>query len=53
METEKTLETKNKFEKEQQSWRHDASRFQTILQCCSNQNRMVLNKNITYVNATE
>ena len=38
MEPQKNLNSQNNLEKEEQSWRHNPSRFQTILQRYSNQN---------------
>ena len=41
METQKTLNSQNNLEKEEQSWKYHVSWFQTILQNSSNQNSMV------------
>ena len=37
MESQKTLNSQNNFEKEEQSWRYHNPRFQNILQSYSNQ----------------
>ena len=42
METQKTLNSQNNFEKEEQSWRNNASWLQGILQSDINQNIMAL-----------
>ena len=42
METQKTLNSQSNLEKENQSWRNQAPRLQTILQSYSNQDSMVL-----------
>ena len=42
MKTQKTPDSQNNLEKEEQSWRNHAPWFQTILQSYSNQNSMVL-----------
>ena len=42
METQKTLNSQSKLEKERWSWRNQSSRLQTILQSYSNQDNMVL-----------
>ena len=42
MEPQKTLSSQSYLEKEDQNWRYHNSRFQNILQNCSNQNSMVL-----------
>ena len=42
METQKTPNSQNNLKKEEQTWRHHAPSFQTILQSYSNQNSMVL-----------
>ena len=41
MEPQKTPDSQSNLEKEEQSWRHYASRFQTILQSNINQNSMI------------
>ena len=48
METQKTLDSQNNLEKEEQSWRNHAPRLQTILQGCSHQNNMVLAQKQTH-----
>ena len=42
MEAQKTLNRQNSLKKKEQSWRHHASWFQTILQSYSNQHSMAL-----------
>ena len=42
METQKTLNSQNNFEKEEQSWRNNASGLQGMLQSYNNQNIMAL-----------
>ena len=42
METQNTLNSQSNLEKEKQSWRNQASWFQTIPQSYSNQNSLVL-----------
>ena len=42
METQKTPNIQSNLEKEKQSWRNQAPRLLTILQCYSNQDSMVL-----------
>ena len=42
METQKTPNSQSNLEKENQSWRNQAPRLQTILQSYSNQDNMVL-----------
>ena len=46
METQITLDNQNNFEKKEQSQKHHISWFQIILQSYSNQNSMILAKNI-------
>ena len=41
MEIQKTWNSQSNSEKEKQNWRHHDSRFQAILQSCSDQDRMV------------
>ena len=41
METQKTLDSHRNLDKEEQSWRNNATSYQTILQDQSNQNSMV------------
>ena len=48
METQKTLNSQSNLEKEKQSWRNQAPWLQIILQCCRNQNSMVLAQNWIY-----
>ena len=45
METQKTLNKQSNPEKDKQSWNHQASSLQTILQSCSHQNSMVRHRN--------
>ena len=40
MEPQKTMNSQINLEQEEQRWRHQAPRFQNILQSYSNQNRM-------------
>ena len=54
METQKTLNSQNNLDKEEQSWRYHALRFQTTLQSHSHQNSMILEqKTDTLINVTE
>ena len=48
METQKTLNSQNNLEKEEQSWRNHVSWLQNILQSYSNQNSMVLAQKQTH-----
>ena len=48
METQKTPNSQNILEKEEQSWRYHTPSFQTILQSYSNQNSMVLAQKQTH-----
>ena len=48
METQNTLNSQNNLEKEEQSWRNQASGLQTILQSYIYQNSMVLAQKQTY-----
>ena len=48
METQKTLNSPNNLEKERQSWRYLVSWLQTILQCHSNLNSVVLAQKQTH-----
>ena len=48
METEKTPNSQNNLEKEEQNWRNHAPGLQTILQSYSHQNCMVLAQEQTY-----
>ena len=47
MEPQKTQNYQSNAEKKEQRWRHNPSRFQTILQSCSNQSNVVLAQNQT------
>ena len=49
MEPQETPNSQSNFEKEKQSWRYHNSGLQVILQNCTNQNSMVLEKN-RYIN---
>ena len=48
METQKTPNSQNNLEKEEQSWRNDTPWLQTILQTCSHQNSIVLAQKQTH-----
>ena len=48
METQKTLNSQSKVEKEKRSWRNQAPGLQTILQSYSNQDSMVLSQKQKY-----
>ena len=48
MEPQKTQYCQSKPEEKEQSWSHNPSRLQTILQSYSNQNSMVLAQKQTY-----
>ena len=48
MEPQKTPNSQSNLEKEEQSWKHHALLFQTILQSSSNQNSMILAQKQTH-----
>ena len=48
METEKTQNCQSNLEEKEQSWKHNPTRLQTILQSYSNQNSVVLAQKQTY-----
>uniref|UniRef100_A0ABI7YQU2 Uncharacterized protein n=1 Tax=Felis catus TaxID=9685 RepID=A0ABI7YQU2_FELCA len=53
MEPQKTPNSQSNLEKEKQSWRHRNSRFQVLLQSCSNQDSDSGTKIDTWINRTE
>ena len=48
MEPQKTLNSQSNLEKAKQTWRHNNSGLQVILQSCSHQNSMVLAQKQTH-----